>query len=264
MTADPRIRAVFFDIDGTLLSKNTPQISAATLAALFRLHQSGLPLFLATGRNQRDIAKLGILQQFPFDGMLLMTGSLCLYQNQVFYDRPLPDADARALLREARRRQIPCDIATAGNLYLSDINERVRRCYEFIHTELPEVLADPLALKTPVYQISPYCRPEEAQALAAFAPDCRMTSWYGESYDIFSNEAGKRAGILAASRLLNIPAEDMLAFGDAENDADMLEAVGHGIAMANADPALKQKAEFVCGGVDEDGILDGLRQYHLI
>lgn len=48
--------------------------------------------------------------------------------------------------------------------------------------------------------------------------------------------------------------DEAIAFGDGHNDIEMLEAVGMGIAMGNAKDEVKDKADFVCKSVEEDGI----------
>ena len=48
--------------------------------------------------------------------------------------------------------------------------------------------------------------------------------------------------------------EDTYAFGDSRNDWEMLKTVGFGVAMGNADPALKAQADYVCPPVTEDGL----------
>ena len=45
-----------------------------------------------------------------------------------------------------------------------------------------------------------------------------------------------------------------MAFGDGNNDIEMLEAVGIGVAMANASDELKNVADEICGDVSEDGV----------
>ena len=55
---------------------------------------------------------------------------------------------------------------------------------------------------------------------------------------------------------LNIPKENTYAFGDGENDIEMLHLVGTSIAMGNADDEVKKHASTVTLTVDEDGIAD--------
>src|SRR5699024_3363640 len=64
------IQAIFFDVDGTLVSFQTHQVSRAVLRALHSLRERGVRLFLATGRHQRMLGSLQSL--FPFDGYVTL------------------------------------------------------------------------------------------------------------------------------------------------------------------------------------------------
>lgn len=66
------------------------------------------------------------------------------------------------------------------------------------------------------------------------------------------------------SELMGILPEEMMAFGDAKNDMDMMEYAGIGIAMGNAEESLKEIADYVTTGVDDDGIMNVLRKYNLL
>ena len=66
------VKAVFFDIDGTLVSFKTHRISPAVLDGLHRLQAKGVKLFIATGR-QREAAE-GAVGVFPFDGYITVSG----------------------------------------------------------------------------------------------------------------------------------------------------------------------------------------------
>ena len=74
----------------------------------------------------------------------------------------------------------------------------------------------------------------------------------------------KATGIAKVCEILNIPIEHTYAFGDSENDLDMLKFVAHGVAMGNGTERAKEAAEFVTKDVREDGIYYGLLHYGLI
>ena len=62
----------------------------------------------------------------------------------------------------------------------------------------------------------------------------------------------------------HIDRSEAVAFGDGNNDLEMLKAVGHGIAMGNASDELKEIAEEVCGHVAEDGIYYYCKEHGMI
>ena len=68
------IKALFFDIDGTLVSFNTHTIPQSTLNAIAELRKKGIKLFISTGRPRVAIDNLGNLE---FDGYITMNGSYC-------------------------------------------------------------------------------------------------------------------------------------------------------------------------------------------
>ena len=67
-------KAIFFDIDGTLLSFQTHTMSPAILEALHKLQEKGVKLFLSTGRHKSMIQS--VLDLFPFDGCITSTASI--------------------------------------------------------------------------------------------------------------------------------------------------------------------------------------------
>ena len=61
-----------------------------------------------------------------------------------------------------------------------------------------------------------------------------------------------------------IKAEETIAFGDAENDLEMLKFAGIGVAMGNGEEQVKAQADYVTADVDDDGIAKALRHFGLI
>lgn len=64
--------------------------------------------------------------------------------------------------------------------------------------------------------------------------------------------------------LLGILPEEMMAFGDAQNDLDMIEYAGIGVAMGNGEESLKKIADYVTTDVDDDGVLHALQYFGLL
>jgi hydroxymethylpyrimidine pyrophosphatase-like HAD family hydrolase len=62
----------------------------------------------------------------------------------------------------------------------------------------------------------------------------------------------------------HIDRSEAVAFGDGNNDLEMLKAVGHGIAMGNGSDELKEIAEEVCGHVADEGIYYYCKEHGLI
>lgn len=86
----------------------------------------------------------------------------------------------------------------------------------------------------------------------------------GNSGEITKAAYTKGTAVRYLSSYLNVPIEDIIAIGDSENDLEMLQAAGVGIAMGNASAYVKEAADDVTGTVEEDGVYDAFLKYGLL
>lgn len=85
------IRAIFLDVDGTLISFRTHEIPASARDALVRAHARGIRLFIATGRAANDLAPL---EGIPYDGVVSLNGARCVAADgRVVSQHLIPRAD---------------------------------------------------------------------------------------------------------------------------------------------------------------------------
>lgn len=84
--------------------------------------------------------------------------------------------------------------------------------------------------------------------------DIYITSSVKQLIEISYKDAGKKSGVKFLADRLGIDRNNIAAFGDADNDCDMIEFAGAGIAMGNACDALKKAADYVTLSNDEDGL----------
>lgn len=98
--------------------------------------------------------------------------------------------------------------------------------------------------------------------IQANVPDVYVTSSTRTSIEISHKDAGKHSGVRFVTELLGIASTQTAAFGDGDNDADMLTWAGCGIAMENGTPACRAAADHVTCHHDHDGVAWGI--YHII
>ena len=96
--------------------------------------------------------------------------------------------------------------------------------------------------------------------IAAAAPDVYITSSVQQLIEISDRQAGKHSGLKFVTDLLGIAPESVAAFGDGDNDVDMMKFAGYGVAVANASEKCKKAARYVSKSHDEDGVAYGLRK----
>ena len=88
--------------------------------------------------------------------------------------------------------------------------------------------------------------------------------WWDRAVDIIPANGGKGIGIQKVLEYYHLDKSEALAFGDGNNDIEMLLSVGTGVAMGNASPQLKEVADEICKDVAEDGIYDYCLTHGLI
>ena len=91
-----------------------------------------------------------------------------------------------------------------------------------------------------------------------------MTKWHSRGIDICAADGGKEQGIMHLLERYGLKREEIVAFGDAENDIEMLQYAGIGVAMGNATEAAKAAADYVTADIDDDGIWKALKKLELI
>jgi hydroxymethylpyrimidine pyrophosphatase-like HAD family hydrolase len=96
------------------------------------------------------------------------------------------------------------------------------------------------------------------------ADGAKITYWWDKAVDIIPAATGKGIAVEKILSFYGFSKDEAIAFGDGENDIEMLEAVGTGIAMDNAMDSVKAIADHVCGSAAEDGVYHYCRDNKLI
>lgn len=255
------IKAAFFDVDGTLISHRIADIPASALQALYALRRRGVLVFLATGRHRTELAGLP-LHGFPFDGYVTLTGQLCYDRDfRLLHSNPFPDAERERIAAAFEERRIPLVLVGEASLYINYSDEVVARAQRDISTPIPPLGA---YRGEKIYMATAFADGDRLDALTARLSGCRPSRWHAHAIDYIPASGGKVDGLRAVQRAYGIKREEIIAFGDGENDIDMIEHAGIGVAMGNGDDRLKAAADFVTAPVDEDGVASALRHFRLI
>lgn len=110
-------------------------------------------------------------------------------------------------------------------------------------------------LDAPVYKIAAVLKEYDTAKELAETYDCRLYSYRGEDlYGFASGKSGKYQAVLALGEILQIKPEEMIAFGDDENDYEIIKNVGKGVAVANAIPMIREIADDITESNNEDGV----------
>lgn len=250
------IKAVFFDVDGTLVSHTSKTVPEGTRAALAALRQKGVKLIVATGRHVMELSRLPV-SDLEFDGYVTLNGQLCLNEDRTpYYETPFQAPETALLADMFAKKEIPVMLIERNRMYINFVNEGVRKTQEEISSPVPQ-LGEYGGGK--IYQAIAFVGPTVGQMLSDRLTECKITRWNGNAVDIISKGGGKVQGIRAYLEKNGIKREETIAFGDGENDMEMLGYAGIGVAMGNAGDSVKAAADYVTSGVDEDGIFRALK-----
>lgn len=256
------IKAAFFDIDGTLLSFNTHKIPVEAKSALKKLRASGVKIFLATGRHYLEADR--VIEDIVFDGYVTLNGQFCFDREGIIYQTPIRREDVQAMLDWVDEKSMPCMFVERDEMYINFINGDVTSFQQEIELPVPVVKDPKRALEHDIFQMIPYLDREQEKILMPRIPGCDAARWHPLFVDIVVRGGNKSIGIEKLIQKYGISPEETIAFGDADNDVEMLQYVGCGVAMGNAADSIKAVADYVTTSVDDGGIINALRHFGLV
>ena len=258
---------VFFDIDGTLLDyqEGINQIPSSCLMGLDALRKTH-PTFIASGRTKCFI--VDEILKYPFEGFITCNGAYVEYKNQCIYKKVMP--------QDAIHKAIELSKKIGAVLYLES-----RDCIYVYNSELKshEIFAkqwemhdnvvvcdfDPTQIEVYIaMMIAP--NEESCGLIKSCLNDYFDVSQHVNqlSFDLTQKGENKAKGITEVCHYLHADLKEVYAFGDGNNDLEMISMVGHGIAMGNAVDALKEIAYDITDTVKNDGIYKALVKHGLV
>jgi Cof subfamily protein (haloacid dehalogenase superfamily) len=269
-TAQPTIRLIASDIDGTLLNSKL-QLSPRNKAALQAALAEGVQFVLATGKsrgagafitNQLGLNSHGIFMQ----GLIVYDGD-----GNILWQQTLDPDAARKAITYAEERGFSLIAYSSSRIMIHERDEMLIAGIGRYHEPDPEIVGplQDLLPHTPLNKIMVIGEPKaitqlrgELQALVGDSLRL-MQAGLPQMLEILPLGGSKGAALRVLIDLLGIPAEQVMAMGDAENDMEMLELAGIGVAVGNADPKLKAIAQAVVATNDEDGVAEAIERFVL-
>jgi Cof subfamily protein (haloacid dehalogenase superfamily) len=253
-----------FDLDGTVLRRNL-RITQETITALQRLRDGGMRLVVATGRrfeDARDYAKrLGFGDRNP---VICYGGSMVRrIDGETLLHRTLPRKLGIEVLEWAAARDLHVRVFVDGGIITSPDTpatlEHLRR-YEEPGVSTIESPAEWLAeggeepTKLVIVDYPDDIGGWLEEARSAFAGRLFVTRSLPHYVEIGGLEGTKSKALEFLCERWGIERDRVLAFGDADNDIDMLRYAGRGVAVGGMTGEVREAADEVVPGVDEDGV----------
>ena len=259
-------KLVFFDIDGTLWDRQQ-RIPASAAEGIRRLRENGHQAFINTGRVPSYL-HYDSLDALGFDGVVAACGWYIWIGGQLMREKWITSEELKrsmAVLEEAGAM-----IIAEGPDYQWYDEERLWD--DTVKESFRRGLGGrgrPLESLTPADRVTKYLasfdQAEKAEAASRALADIFDTIYHIPTVlELVPRGNTKATGLRFVADYFGAPREDLYAFGDGMNDMEMIQAVGHGIAMGNGMEVLKREAEYVTASLENDGILKALEHYQLI
>lgn len=250
-------KLVFFDVDGTLLPEGIGIVPESTVKAIRELQSRDIGAILCTGRHPLELKQLDLLK-YGFDGFVLLNGQLVLDKDMnVISARTIEGSDQEELLSLFHSMTVPMIIVEKDRLYMNFHNDYVVKTQSDI--------------SSPVYDTGKYDGADIFMA-TVFLPrgeeisfsNLSISRWHDLALDVFLPDGGKVFGIRKFCEREGLDRSDVIAFGDGDNDIEMLKYAGLGIAMGNAPENVKAEADYVTDRVENNGILNALLKFNIL
>lgn len=261
-------RAMLIDIDGTLLNEKD-EVTPRTLAALNRVRERGIRVFLATGRSIHGAEK--VHAELGLDTPLVCYNGMVIYQPETgewLRHRKIPDEVIKRLLQIALKKSAFFFVFHGDRKYSLPYANKVHAKMAETLRNVEEVELRDLP-RSEVTKVNLYCKPKGAEEVRAFLKN------FAEhlQVDIFPLSAipafrkldlmyldvqpihdGKAQALDFLQEEYGIPPSAVIAFGDQVNDRPMIQRAGLGVSMGNAPDSLKRDAVLVIGSHRKEGL----------
>ena len=257
-----RIKAVFFDIDGTLVSFKSHTVPESARRAIARLREQGVKVFIATGRLMKHV---GIVNEIEVDGYITVNGGYCITSaGEVIFESAFPRATVERVIDLSEQYGFDLNVMTHQDMYVSSMGERVKKIASMINIMPTVADVRAIAATQPVVQMCPYISRELEQEIMPLLPDCVGSRWIETFMDLNVRGVDKSLGIQQVMSYYGLTMAEAMAFGDGGNDLPMVRDAAVGVAMGNACDELKGVADYITSSVDEDGVSRALEYFELI
>ena len=274
-------KLIFFDIDGTLINFDG-EMPQSAINALKKAQANGHKIFICTGRSKCQIEDR--LLDIGFDGIVAASGAYTEYHGKVVHTAYMNPDTLKKLLdffdKNNMVYMLQCSdkiISTTKSfelmkqIFIEKLKNRPKSIDKIFAKQLED---DDLLSHYNVY--------DNAEKACYYLADLSLDEIKNSLSDMFdvtamsfkdSNDSSgeisqkditKAYGMQKIIEYLDLSVEDTVAFGDGPNDFEMLEFANIGVAMGNASPALKEKANMITSKITEDGIYNGMKKLGLI
>ena len=253
------IKAIFLDVDGTLVSFENHKVPRSTVESLVKAREKGVKIIIATGRAFADLSEL---EGVPYDAVVALNGAECLLRDGTVISRKLiSKSDFLNLYKASLDYGFVMAVETDNGMKVNKLSPSVLEVSRMVDHPVPEVVdLEKEFDKGDCCQLCIFCDEETEKAVLGKIPGLAASRWIYLFADINVAGVDKSYGLKVFSDYYGFDISETAAFGDGGNDIPMLRESGIGVAMGGAGEDVIAAADFVTGTVDQDGISNAMKR----
>ncbi|NDJ62488.1 MAG: Cof-type HAD-IIB family hydrolase [Chloroflexi bacterium] len=269
-TQPPTIKLVVIDVDGTLLNSQH-QVSARTEAAVKAAIAQGVQVMLATGKTRG--AATSLIKRFDLKTPGIYSQGLMVYDGDgnVLHQQTLDAAISRLVITFAEDRGFVVLAYSGTRILMRARHEEAIQGLMRYHETEPEVVGplQNLLSTEPINKLVAVGDPRQVKALRwqlniQIGDQAKLVqAGVPNMLEVVPAGSSKGSALRQVLQTLQIPADQVLAIGDAENDIEMIRVAGIGVAMGQAEQQIKDAADHVTATNDQDGVAEALERFVL-
>ena len=253
-------KLIILDVDGTLLTSDH-RILRSTRRVLDSAQERGHQIMLASGRFPGAV--LPILEDLDRMDCLYIasSGALIGRGEEILYEETCPTEPLEKAVAHARELKLSVDGYTGSRWEVMDWRDEV--AHEAAVVGCQPTLVSKLNLKG-AHKVMIIAGEDDCASYSAWVqhniPELKCQLFSANMVDLVKLGVSKGTALAWAANYLDFPLQDTIALGDGLNDLEILEIAGISVAMGNAVPDVKNRANFVTSSNDQGGVAWALAQ----
>lgn len=254
------MKAIFFDIDGTLVAGGTHKMSDSTIKAIKKARENGNICMINTGRAKSFVGE-DLRNQVEFDGFLMGCGTEIEYHGEILMHKRLPYDLTVRIMEGLKRYGIDTILEGSESNFVAPIEtyitptfrkyvEKFDKKYYTSWDEAPGNFDKFFCYVDEMWRMNEF--------KGEFESDLDFVDRENGFFEVLPKGYSKATAIEFIEKHLSIRHEDTVAIGDSNNDMPMLEYANIAIGMGNSSQTVIDMADYISTNCEDDGIYNAL------
>lgn len=256
-------KIVFFDIDRTLYDPDSRSIPTSTIEALKKLNKNpDIEIAIATGRAFYMLHIIDEIKEYinifiTINGQIIIKDGITIYRNPILKETVLD------VVKAFNENSLKYGFLGEFDETLNIVDDKGKKAFELVNMNLPRI--DPHFYQdNDIFQMWAFCERKYHKKFKNDFFNLEVVSWLGDGFDVLSKGMSKKEGIKKILEIEGLNLENAYAFGDGDNDIEMLDFIPNSVCMANGTKNAKKHAKYLTSDIKDDGVLKGLISLGLI